>query len=273
MVSKTTENTIHFPTVTGKLYRTFQHQRIVHRKDIINFYNGDVKKSDLNIHRLLKSGRAIRIKANVYYFKTPQEFYDGNVLVEPLLVTGRVHPEGAIVNHAALRVTGNAYSVSTHYQVGIPKKEKTPRPFEFQNASYRYYRTDLSFGLEEAIIQDVTVRYFSPERILLEGLMHQDRFFGIAELLQSVEGFSYANSDDLLSMLPNYPVKTAAMRLGWLLERFQKRWYIPEDMLNKLEQYRTVNRLFLVPNKRKYNKLVRRWNLMVPKTLDYLDEG
>lgn len=273
IVKKNTAKNSHFPELTGKLYRAFQHQRIVYREDVIEFYGGDVKKSDLNIHRLLKSERAIRIKANVYYFKTPQEFYDGDVLVDPLLIAGKVHPQGVIAYHTALRVTGIAYSVSTHYQVGIPKEEKqTPRPFEFQNVFYRFYRTDLSFGLEEAVIHDVTVPYFSKERILLEGLMYQDRFLGIAELLQSVEGFPYVNPDDLLEILPNYPVKTAAMRLGWLLERFQKKWYITEEVLNKLEQYRSVTRLFLVPNKRKYNKLERRWNLMVPKTLDYLDE-
>lgn len=273
MLNKKTRENSHFPEVTGKLYRAFQHRRIVHRYDVIKFYGGDVKKSDLNIHRMLKSGRAIRIKANVYYFKTPQEFYDENVLVDPLLITGRVHPQGAIVYHTALRVTGNAYSVSLHYQAGIPKEEKrTPRPFEFQNAFYRFHQIDLSFGLEKAVIQGVTVRYFSNERILLEGLMNQDKFFGIVELLQSVEGFHYVNPDELLAMLPNYPVKTAAMRLGWFFERFQKKWYIPEEVLNKLEQYRSVTRLFLVPNKRKYNKLVQRWNLMVPKTLDYLDE-
>lgn len=273
MKKKTGEND-HFPAVTGKLYHALQHQRIVHREYVIEFYAGDVKKSDLNIYRLLKSGRAIRVKANVYYFKTPQEFYNGYVLVDPLLVTGRLHPKGAIVYHTALRVTGNAYSISHHYQAGIPKEEKQiPRSFEFQNGIYRFHRTDLSFGLEKALIQDVAVHYFSKERILLEGLMNQDKFFGITEFLQSVEGFPYVNPDELLEMLPKYPVQTAAMRLGWLLERFQKRWYIPEEVLKKLEQFRTVTRLFLVPNKRKHNKLVRRWNLMVPKTLDYLDEG
>lgn len=264
---------VHFPEVTGKLYRALQYQRVVYREDVIAFYNGDISKSDLNIHRLLKSGRAMRIKANVYYFKTPQEFYNTHVLVDPLLIAGKLHPEGAIVYHTALRVTGDAYSISQHYQVGIPLSEKqSPRSFKFQNSLYRFHRTDLTFGLEKAVIQDVLVKYFSKERILLEGLMNQDKFFGITEFIQSIEGFRFVNLDALMEMLLKYPVKTAAMRLGWLLERFQEKWYVLETLLKDLEKYRTINRLFLVPNKRKYNKLVKRWNLMIPKTLDHLEE-
>jgi predicted transcriptional regulator of viral defense system len=264
---------VHFPRPTGKLYHAFQQERIVQRKDIVYFYDGNAPLANLNIQRLLKSRRAIRIKTGVYYFKKPDEFYDDLTLVKPLLVAGKVHPEGILVYHTALRLTGDAYSESHVFQVGIPgEKRRLPRQFEFQNAEYRFYRIDNSFGLETTVIDDVRIRHFSKERIVVEGLMHPDHFYGMPEFVKSIEGFKWIDIDALLTMLPHYPVQTASMRLGWLLERFQKRWYVPEDILSELEQYRTISRLFLVSRQRKGNKLSPRWNLMVPKTLYNLDE-
>lgn len=267
------DKTVHFPEKTGRLYRAFQSNRVVHRKDILSFYDGKVPLANINIQRLLKSKRAVRIKTGVYYFKKPDEFYDDLTLINPLLVAGKVHPEGLVVYHTALRITGNAYSESRVFQVGVPKFGKPlPKAFLFQNAEFRFFHVDTTFGLAQSLVEEVKVQCFSKERILLEGLLHPDRFFGLTEFLQSVDSYPYVNPDTLFEILPNYPMKTAAMRLGWLLERFQKRWYIQKDVLKQLEDYRTVTRLFLVSNQRKGNKLVRRWNLMVPSTLDSLEE-
>jgi predicted transcriptional regulator of viral defense system len=262
----------HYPKPTGHLYRTFQHERIVHRKDIISCYEGNAPLANLNIQRLLKSKRAIRVKTGVYYFKRPNEFYDDLSRVNPILVAGKVHPEGFVVYHTALRLVGEAYSESRVFQVGVPGGvRRVMPPFEFQNAEYRFYRVDDSFGVTTTVIEDVKIRHLTKERILLEGLMHSDRFFGMPEFLKSIEGFKWVDVDTLAAMLSHYPIPTAAMRLGWLLERFRESWYIKEDVLRSLERYRTMSRLFLIPGQRRGNKLSSRWNLMVPKTLDHLE--
>ncbi len=264
---------VHFPKTTGKLYRTLQHKRIVHRNEVIQFYKGNVPIANLNIQRLLKSKRAIRIKTGVYYFRKPDEFYDDLTLIDPLLVAGKVQVNAVVVYHSALQIKGVAHSLGDVYQIGVSKSLKhKPSSFDFQNAHYQFYRVDVSFGIEKKIIDDIKVNTFSKERIILEGLMHPDHFWGIPEFLKSIEGFKWLNFDKLMEILQYYPIKTVSMRLGWLLERFQKFWYIPDKILTTLEKNRTITRLFLIPSKRKGNKLVSRWNLMVPKQLDYLDE-
>jgi len=263
----------HFPRVTGRLYRAFQHERIVHRKDIIAFYDGNAPLANLNIQRLLKSRRAIRIKTGVYYFRKPDEFYDDLTRVSPLIVAGKVHPEGVIVYHTALKLLGEAYSESRLFQVGVSRKtRRTPRPFEFQNAEYRYYRIDDSFGIGSTVVDNVRLRHFTRERVLLEGLMNPARCLGMPEFLKSVEGFTWVDVDVATALLPRYPEKTAAMRLGWLLERFRERWYVSEKVLKSLERHRTSSRVFLVPGQRRGNRLSPRWNLMVPAGIEHLDE-
>lgn len=265
---------VHFPENRGKLYRALQHNRIVQRKDIVAFYGGDIPLANKNIQALLKSGKAVRIKTGVYYFKRPDEFYDNMVYVNPLLIAAKVYPDGAIVYHTALKVLGSAYSESQLFQVGVPNAvRRPPRSFEFQNAAYQFHRVDMSFGIDSTVVADVRIKCFSKERALLEGLVHPHLFFGMSEFLQSVEGFAWVNTNALLDMLPRYPVKTVGMRLGWLLERFRERWHVPAAVLASLEKHRTISRVFLLPDQRKDNRLESRWNLMVPKTLYNLDEA
>ena len=121
-----------------------------------------------------------------------------------------------------LKCFGVAHSESNQFQVVLPKSvPRAMKPFKFQNAQYKFYRADLSFGLESSVIDDVRVKHFSKERILLEGLMFPDRFLGINEFLNSIGGFSWIDLDKLMGSIGHYPLTTISMRLGWLLENNQ----------------------------------------------------
>jgi len=58
------------------------------------------------------------------------------------------------------------------------------------------------------------------------------------------------------------------MRLGWLIEKNQQKWSVNEPVLKKLEKKRPESRILLIKKKPRGNYLVRRWSLMVPKTLN-----
>lgn len=97
--------------------------------------------------------------------------------------------------------------------------------------------------------------------------MYPDRFLGMSEFLKSIEGFSWINLESLFEMVKHYPIKSISMRLGWLLENNKQQWHVAESALKKLEKNRTESRILLVKNKPKGNYLVKRWSLMVPRTL------
>ncbi len=257
----------------SKVYKEFQHLRVVRRSEIAAKFNGNTEKTNNALRWLLKSGKAQRIKTGLYYFKKPDEWYQKEVAVSPWLIANRAVNGSIIAYHSALSIQGWAYSVSRWVQVAIDRKgKKLPVKFEYQNAEYHYYQDNVSYGVEEVPIGDVMVKTITKERILLDAMARPDRFFGIVEFLQSVESLQWINPDKLFEYLPHYPTTAVKMRLGWLLERFQKEWYINDEILEKLQEYRPHDPAFLVANKRKDNKRVKKWNLMVPKTLDYIDE-
>ena len=96
---------------------------------------------------------------------------------------------------------------------------------------------------------------------------------GIGEFLQSIDGFTWLDLDALLNMINHYPNTTIYMRLGWLLECNKKKWSVDEKILKKLEKKRPESRLMLVKNQTRNNYLVKRWSLMVPKTVNELSEA
>lgn len=254
-------------------YEKFQHLRIVSRAEIMNHFSGDVEKANNAIRWLIKSGKAQPIKTGLYYLKRPDEWFEKEVTVSPWLVASKAMPNGVVAYHSALRLRGEAYSETSQFQVAVGLEfPRAPKSFAYQGASYHFSRADISFGIEEVPVLDFIVRAFSKERLLLEGLMAPDKFFGMAEFLKSIEGFKWIDLDSLLAMLPHYPLATISMRLGWLLEKFRDKWYVGDVILEKLRQNKPQDLAFLEARKRKGNVLERKWNLMVPATLAFLDE-
>ena len=79
----------------NRLYNKFISERIVHRADILKFYQGNTAQANLNIQRLLKSRKAIWIKTGVYYLKKADEFHIEAPSVNPWIVAGKVPGEMA----------------------------------------------------------------------------------------------------------------------------------------------------------------------------------
>ncbi|MCK4829601.1 hypothetical protein KA005_78480, partial [bacterium] len=253
--------------LSGKILKKFQNKRIVRWKEIASFLGNEVKATTV-IQWLSKSGKVVSIKKGLYYLKRPDEWYRDHLQINPLILAGHIHPNGVIGYHAALKCFGVAYSESNQFQVALPKSvPRAMKPFKFQNAQYKFYRSDLSFGIESSVIDNVRVKHFSKERILLEGLMFPDRFLGISEFLKSIEGFSWIDLDKLMGIIGQYPLTTISMRLGWLLENNQEQWQVDNSILKELEKRRPESRILLVKNKTRGNYLVKRWSLMVPKTV------
>jgi hypothetical protein len=86
------------------------------------------------------------------------------------------------------------------------------------------------------------------------------------------EGFSWIDFDELMKIIQYYPPTSISMRLGWLLENFKKRWKVTESIFKELEKNRTESRIYLLKSPTRGNFLVKRWNLMVPKTVSNMRE-
>ncbi|MCK4641359.1 MAG: hypothetical protein KAU06_08475 [Candidatus Marinimicrobia bacterium] len=259
-------------TLTEIVSKHFQTKPVFNRKEVAELL-GNQQKATTALSWMIKSGKLLRINTGLYYLKRPDEWYNDHVVVNPQIIAGCYHLQGVLGYHSALKCYGVANSVTYMEQIAVNKNISTRfKSFSFQDIKYEFYKSDLSFGIDSSVVADVRIRHFSRERIILEGLMYPDRFLGMSEFLQSVEGFSWINIENLMGMIEKYPKKTVSMRLGWLLEKYREKWHIEGSILNKLEKNRPSSVLLLLKSNTKKNAWHSRWNLLVPKTIDGIGE-
>jgi predicted transcriptional regulator of viral defense system len=257
----------------SKVYQKFLPQKVVRRNQVLEYLAGNVEKTNSNLRWLVKSGKAQRIKTGLFYFKQPDEWYQENVTVSPWIIAGKASEGSVIGYHSVLKILGHAYSEVNELQIAVGLESKrVPKSFTYQNIHYKFFRSDLSFGITDHKISDTKIKIHDKERLVLEGLMRPDKFYGLPEFLKSVEGIMWLDLDHLLSMISNFPLPTVSMRLGWLLQKKQKDWYVEESHLDRLKSYRPEDRVFLISSVRNGNILDKTWNLMVPKEILNMDE-
>lgn len=251
------------------VYEEFKQYRVVRRKDIIRFFSDNVEKANGSIRWLVASGKAQRIKPGLLYLRQPNEWGNKDVSISPWLLAARSVKDAAIAFHSAMAARGEAYSESSNIQIAVGLEyKKKPNSFSYQGKRYKYYRENLEFGLTKKIVDDVKIHVFEPERIVLEGLKHPDRYMGINEFLKGVEDINWLDLEKLMRYLDSYYTSNSMrMRLGWLLVLKQAEWYVKPEQLKRLEKTRSLDPVYLVSSKRRGNYRDSRWNLMVPKTL------
>lgn len=257
----------------SEIYQKFITQRVVRRTQVLDYMAGDVEKTNAALRWLVKSGKAQRIKTGLFYLKQPMEWHENELTVSPWLIASKAEKGSVIAYHSALKLLGYAYSEVNELQmvVGLDYN-RVPNSFSYQSILYKYFRSDLSFGLTEHVTSDTKIKILDKERLVLEGLMQPDKFYGLAEFLRSIENIKWLDLDHLLEMKAKYPLPTVSMRLGWLLQKYLKEWYVEDFHLNQLIANRPEDRVFLVNRIRKGNVLDKTWNLMVPNNILHLDE-
>lgn len=257
----------------SEIYQKFKYRRVVRRKEVLEYFSGNAEKTNAALRWLTKSGKAQRIKVGLYYLKNPDEWFTDEVLLSPWLIASQAWQPGVIGYHSALRLLCGVHSETKNFQIVVSKNEtRAPKSFNYQGVHYQFYRDDLSFGINYGVADNIKIKAFDKERLVLEGLMQPDKFYGMAEFLQSVEDIKWLDLDHLLEMLTKYPLPTVSMRLGWLLEKFKDKWYVENTLLKKLKQNRPQDRVFLINKNRIGNLLAAEWNLMAPKTILALEE-
>jgi predicted transcriptional regulator of viral defense system len=257
----------------SEVYQKFITQRVVRRTQVLDFLAGDVDRTNAALRWLIKSGKAHRIKTGLFYLKQPNEWYENEITVSPWLIASNAEKSSVIGYHSALKLLGHAYSEVNEVQIIVGLDyNRVPNSFSYQNILYKYFRSDLTYGINENVIFDTKIKLLDKERLVLEGLMQPDKFYGMFEFLRSLENIKWLELDHLLEMKAKYPLPTVSMRLGWLLQKNRKKWYVEESHLNQLKANRPENRVFLVNRIRKGNVLEKTWNLMLPKNILNLDE-
>ena len=195
---------------------------------------------------------------------------------DPALVASALRPDGVFSHHSALELLGSAHSVWHQCTLYV---EQRRRPLRLNAATILFLEhpgpmrsaAGERLGTLRVERQGRFLRTTGPERTLIEGFRRPALAGGLEELVRSANGFSTLDLDLLEKVLHAYAIATLWAAVGWFLECFQKTFYVPEKMLERLAQHRPRSPHYLQRDRRG-GTLAARWNLILPETLTKLGE-
>lgn len=229
---------------------------------------GDRNTTKTNLQRLVRRGYIKPIRRGLYQLVSPE--YLGEKRQQPfdkfLLGRNLVSPY-FFSHHSALEIHGvaNSANFSTVY-ISSPKQFRTIR---HRGVEYIWVRKMKLYGTEEVVWSDREVVVSNRERTVIDCLDRIELAGGLEEAFKSVTSFPTVDKGRLLSYLFESGKKSLIRKLGFLLSLGEVRtaWGIDDATLRRLRR-RVNDKVYYFAAEKGRGKLVKEWNLIVPKNLE-----
>lgn len=219
-------------------------------------------------------GRLTVLERGLYATVRPGDDPDA-AAPDPYVAAVVLRPDGVFAYHSALTLLGaghsdwNVVTVLSHRRrrpliLRTGRVEVLPHPA----ALVRKRASDL--GVRQVPYLETTLRATGPERTLVDGFRQLRLVGGLEELVSSAAGFASLDLDQLDAVLRAYDLRILYAAVGWFLETYRAHFFVPDDVLARLEKRRPAAPQY-VPRRARAEadggRLVARWNLILPQVI------
>jgi len=218
----------------------------------------------------LRRGRLKRLAKGIYA-AVPRGTRPDAFIPDRYLLATAASPGAFLAHHAALELHGVAHSVWNECTVLCAKRRS---PISIGDVLIRFLthpaalrrRQEERIGVRTTERSGRTIEVTGPERTLIDGF-RQPRFVGgLHELVESAAGFGVLDLDAMMRVLELYGQRGLFAAAGWFLERFQKRFFVPDAFLQRLEEQRPRS-IHYIPRAKRGGVFFSRWKLVLPEEL------
>lgn len=223
------------------------------------------------LHRAERSGRIRRLKRGLYQarpvgmkaFPPPP----------PLLVASRLAHDAVLSHHSAFEALGASHSI--FMRLGTYWTKSSRHRTEIEKVIYQplIHPTGLrklkreNWGVEEINIQGIDVRTTIRERTFIDSLQGLKWAGGWEEFSHCMDKLPYLNFSKVLEYLSLIDSPALNSRAGIFLERNQKRYYVPQEVLEKLHSGKSLVPVPLISGDKNSGKRDKKWNVIIPSHL------
>lgn len=191
---------------------------------------------------------------------------------DPFLVGLALRPDAVFSHHSALELLGTAHSVWNAVTLFSKRRRAslTREGIHFrvlQAPKQMMLPGGKTIGTRSIERRGRLLVVTGPERTLAEGFRKLALVGGIEEILTSARGFPVLDLKLLTEILERYGMARLWAATGWFLERYQREFRVPEDVLAHCEQNKPSSPLYMERSARG-GTLTTRWNLIVPESLN-----
>jgi predicted transcriptional regulator of viral defense system len=218
----------------------------------------------------LGKGRLIAVTRGVYAV-VPAGANQPEFRPDPFLVAAAVRDDAVFSHHSALELLGAAHSVWNEVTL-FTKKRRGPLRFAGHVIRFLGYPRALTqlaeqtLGLRKVERLGKVLVATGPERTLIDGFRRPGLAGGLEELVQSAAGYPVLDLELLGRVLQIYDTANLWAAAGWFLERYQKQFYVPDTILERIELKKPRSPQYLERNMRG-GWLASRWSLILPNSL------
>lgn len=197
------------------------------------------------------------------------------VAPDPYLVAAVLRPDGVFAYHSALTLLGAGHS---DWNVVTVLSDRRRRPLVLRSGRVEVLphpaamvrRGAVHLAVRQVPYLDRTLRVTGPERTLVDGFRQLRLVGGLEELVTSAAGFAALDLDRLDAALQAYDLRILYAAVGWFLETYRAHFFVPDDVLARLERRRPAAPQYLPRRARAEatgGRLLRRWNLILPEAI------
>jgi predicted transcriptional regulator of viral defense system len=212
-----------------------------------------------------------RIRRGVYAVVPPGSTSE-NAPVDPYLVASRLAPDAVLAYHTSLSFHGRAHSVSQRFEF---LTATAARPLTFRSWQFRPVLVPQAlrrahqetFGIQETERAGLAVRVTTFERTLVDVLDRPDLGGGWEEIWRSLETVEFFDLDPIIEYATLLGNATTAAKVGFFLEQHRDTLMVEDRHLERLAALRPKEPHYMERAAETAQRLVGRWNLVVPASL------
>ncbi len=246
--------------------------------EIFSFLSNDKDSQSKNstIYNLLAyhqtQGHIVRIRKGLYY-SVPKGILPGHCPIDPFLIASKMADDAVLGYRTALDLFGKLHTVCNEF-IYISKKRET-KPFIFKDVQYKAVSIPTAlkksrneqFGVQSADKLGQKIRVTSLERTLVDILDRPNLCGSWEEIWRSLENIEYFDMDQVLKYALLLSKRTTIAKLGFFLDAHRDRLMIPDAYFKQLLIHRPNKPFYLLPNQKIHQKMLAKWNLIVPLSL------
>ncbi len=243
------------------------------RLEVFNFAEaskliGKVGNTKMILDSYLEKGLIKRVRRGLFYAVN----LDGqNAPANRYLVGSKINGAACLSHHTAFELYGLTHQASFVVYV---ESDKIFSDFIFEGTEFKY----AGKGIKEGVVshkQNSKIRVTDLERTIVESINRLDYCGGIHELDEILKICPIIKEERLLKYLEIYDKQFLYKKAGYFLEKHSNSLGLTDDLLAAIEMKVGSTRKYISDDARNgHGRLVKRWGLIVPVTLDgEIEEG
>jgi predicted transcriptional regulator of viral defense system len=186
---------------------------------------GNTPSVRVALSRAVANGKVSKVRKGLYVSKTGKFT---NEKADPHLIIQAFKPDAVFVYHSALELHGLAHSLDNRTQFAFCGQ---PISFSYENIWFLGYSKRGAPDIQSLSSKAFgTVNVTTREQTLVDCLAKIGRSGGAEEVIRSLSALSYIDAQLIYEKSRHLPVAVIS-RIGWLLEKNQKRWDISDAQL------------------------------------------